>query len=624
MIIKNSFLPLNSLKFARNAFIKVILPCILFLVSLNLSAQNNYINILEENITINKDSSFTKNVSIILKESINIITYPVFYDRELEEISDLRVYQKKGNRFKIVKDPYIEEDEIDIDYITSRKVKSVSLPPGAEAKITYNVKCSELMYFSNLYFFSYDSIDTLKYHINIPETFCFSHDIIYKDSLKYLAIDSLKTDSITRWNIEVVPAKVEPNHLMYFGIYRNLKVPLMRTIVVPAAYKNKEKEYMNDWYLKNVSSRRGLDTAAIQKIEELTIGIDDPGKVMDTIYNYVRTNFKYVAIEIGMGAFVPSHVNEVFLNKQGDCKDLSNFLSEALNYKGIKSNVALAATYNHISDCDFPSLGSANHVVCVTYMNGKPIILDPTDPIHIPETPVQSIQERSILIIEPSGGEFYKVNGFPPQQNEINYEIALKAYPDRKLMEGNFKAVYKGISGNYLRREFMDVSSDSKNSNQNEHYESVFGNQSVDDLHIHNHAKTIEVEGLLSVNGKIFDDSDNRFLFIDFLPRLIETEDRETLLEGTHLGSTIYKNVMLKITLDKSFEAFDPVEYNFSNEGISLKMKITNSSDLNIECNYEFFLDHIFIDNENLDIINEIIESFNKISNEPVILKNKS
>lgn len=616
-------LTLKTLKFVENPFLNLILLFFLAAISLDSSAQSIPIKTRLENIIIKKDTSFVKNVSVSLKKTETTIIYPIFYDSELEEVSDIQVYIKKGKRFKLVKDIVMREEDVDLDYITSKKVKSIILPPNAEMKITYTVKCKELMYFSGLSFFSYNEIDTLIYEISVPKTFRFVHNTIYKDSLDYIAIDSISSDSLTKWSIKVNPAKVEPDPLMLFGIYRNMKVPYMRTVIIPVSYKDRKMEYMNDWYLHKVEKRRGLNDAVIHKINELTNGISDPMKVLDILYNYVRNNFKYVAIEIGMGAFVPSHANEVFTNKQGDCKDLSNFLCEALNHKGIKSHIALAATHNHFSDCDFPSLSSANHVICVVYIKDKPIILDPTDPIHFVETPVQSLQNRSILIINSNGGEFYKVNGFSSQQNLINYEIRLEANSAQMSMEGEFKASYKGISGNFLRRELNVGSVDTDFAGGN-HYESVFGNQSISDFNVNDKANTIEAEGKISVNGKILNDGDKRFLFIDFLPRIIETESRSTLLEGTHLGSNFSKKVNLRIRMDEPFETFSPIEHTFSNEGVSLHLKISNPSSFIIECNYEFVIDYIFIEKENRDNTNEILKSFKKIIDVPIILNKKS
>ena len=611
----------NMIKLQQNTSVWLLLFSFSILFHLKGTAQDIYISTKLENIRVLKDTTFTRTVSIGLKQSASQVIYPIFYDRELEEVSDIRLYLKKGKRFKPEKNPVITDNDVSIDNLTSKKVKSIIVPPSVEAKITYTIKCNELMYFSDLPLFSYDDADTLIYKVEIPETFRFTHDIIYKDSLNYFKIDSLHADSMTTWNIKVIPVKVKPDPLMYFGIYKNLKEPLMRVIVVPKIYANREREYLNNWYLDKLETRRGLDTTSMKKIDDLTREISDPNDLIDTLYNYVKTNFKYVAIEIGMGAFVPSDASEVFHNKQGDCKDLSNFLSEALNYKGIKSEVAMASTYNYISDCNFPSLCAANHVICIAYVNNKIVLLDPTDPIHLPGTPVQSILNRSILIINHNSGEYFKVNDFPAQQNAINYRIHLRANSEKMQMEGGFEVKYEGISGNFLLRQMLDLTNSEMKTVAQKHFESVFGNQSVTILKINIDNKIVTAEGILTVSGKIFNDSGNLYLFPDFLPRLIEQEDREKMLEGIYIGNSIDKKVNLQITMDKPFEPFNPVEQNYTCDGASFRFKTVNPDDLKIDCNYEFLLDHIFIEKNNLDSINEILQSFKKITNEPIRLK---
>ena len=326
---------------------------------------------------------------------------------------------------------------------------------------------------------------------------------------------------------------------------------------------------------------------------------------------------------IGMGAFIPSHANEVYLNKQGDCKDLSNFLSEALKYKGIDSDIALAATFDHISDCDFPSLSSANHVICVAYLNGEKILLDPTDPIHLEGTPVQSLQDRTILIVNSEGGSFYKVKRFSPQQNEIFYQLDLKIDSNNMLIKGTFDIDYRGISGNYLRRYLKNTSKKEFENFGKLYYEKVFGNQSVSNLITSNELKKLHFKGNISINGKTFNDGLNKYLFIDYLPRLLETESRETLIEGTYLRNPFHKKVRVKIKMDEPIETFDAIEHTYEGEGMSLNVKIRAISNLEIECNYDFIFNHIFIEKENIDKTNEILKSFKKIINEPIILKKK-
>jgi hypothetical protein len=591
---------------------------------LNAFTQDIQITSRTENIQINCDSSFTRHITVLLKKCNDWIVYPVFYDHELEEVSDFKVFTRKGRRYKLNSNPVILEKAVKFGYISSKRVKSVVIPPDTDARIEYTLTCNELLYFTGLPLFSYDETDTLKYQLAIPEDFWFSHSIIHADSLEYLSIDSLKTDGMMKWFIEVRPRKVEPDLLTFFGFYRNIKVPLVRTIVVPAAYKNLEREFLNNWYLSKLETRRGLDSTTISVIEKLTFGITDQMMILETIYQYVQSNFKYVSIQIGMGAFIPVHANEVFVTKQGDCKALSIFLSEALNHKGIKSHLALAATYEHVSDCDFPSLGSANHVICVAWIDDEQIILDPTDPVHFPKMPVQSLQERTIFITGVNGGEYHKIAGLPPVDNKISYEIDLKANSDQKFLKGRFKAVYEGLSGNYLRHAFLNIGEDRISGTGKKHYESVFNSLSITAISIDNNRDSVVVKGEIPAIGEIFNDDGNQYLFIDFLPRLIESEKRETLLKGTFIGNTIHKTVKLRIELDELVESLKPIERIFSSDGVSLTLSISMPADYLIEIEYDFVLEHIFIEKENINNVNQILKDFKKVCHEPIILKKQN
>lgn len=604
-------------------FINAFILLIFVFFNLKGHTQNIHLKSKLEKFIVQEDSSFVNEITIIFEQSDEPRVYPIFYDTELEKIVDIQLFEIKKRRLKQLSVKNIYEEDVKLDYITSKKIKSINIPANKDIKLTYSILCNELMYFSSLPFFSYNRIDTLKYQIKVPKKFELAHNTIFKDSLSFYAIDSIKNDVGSVWNIKVVPKKVKPDPLQFFRIYKNLKVPLMRTLIMPSSYKNHPTKYMNDWYFKNLAQKKGLDESVKQKIDELTVHMNEPMQIVNVIYNYVKSNYKYVAIEIGMGAFIPSHANEVYLNKQGDCKDLSNFLSEALRYKGIASDIALAATFDHTSDCNFPSLSSANHVICVAYINGKTILLDPTDPIHFEGTPVQSLQDRTILIVNSKGGLFYKVKPFTPQQNKIYYQLDLKIDPDNMHIKGTFDINYSGISGNYIRRYHKSESKKEFGNFGKLLYEEVFGNQSISNLEVINNLKNFQFKGNIFINGKTFNDGSNKYLFIDFLPKLIETESRETLIEGTYLKNPFHKKVRAKINLDQPIEIFNTIEHFHEGNGVSLHVKIKAISNFIIECNYDFIFNHIFIDKENIDKTNEILKSFKKIINEPIILKTK-
>lgn len=587
------------------------------------NAQELSIKSKVEKVSIQKDSSFIKKVTINFHKNSEITVFPIIFDTELEEVSNVQVFIKKGKKFKPVKEIFSEEKEVELEYIASKKIKSIVIPQDFEVRLSYEVKCSELMYFASLPFFTYNDIDTLKYKVSVPKHFHFNHNTIYKDSLKHFTIDSVQTDLLSTWNIETVPFRVKADPLMLFGIYRNKKIPLMRTIVTPETYKNMESAYMNDWYLTKVKPQRGLSNEALKKIDDLTEGLTDPKKITNVLYDYVRNNFKYVAIEIGMGAFIPTHTTEVYDNKQGDCKDLSNFLVEALNYKGIKSDIALASTFSHISDCNFPSLSSANHAICVAYIDKKPIILDPTDPIHKTYTPVESLQNRSIFIVNENRGEFYKIKKFENLENLVDYTIDLSFDVTQMSLAGKFNVVYNGISGNHLKRRIKYAEKKNKIATCETHFESIFGNQSISNIKTDEKHKSFNVNGSISILGKVFNDGDNKLLFIDFIPRLFESTERETLLKGTHIGNNFSKKAKVLINMIEPIQSFDSIEYSFTKDGASLNINIESPSDNSIKLTYEFNFDYVNIDKNNQVLTNELLESFKQTINAPIVLSKK-
>ena len=73
--------------------------------------------------------------------------------------------------------------------------------------------------------------------------------------------------------------------------------------------------------------------------------------------------------------------------------------------------------------------------------------------------------------------------------------------------------------------------------------------------------------------------------------------------------------------MEEPFEVFKDIEHKYKGDGVSLDLKIKAISNFEIECNYDFIFNHIFIEKDNIDPTNEVLESFKKIINEPIILK---
>jgi hypothetical protein len=208
--------------------------------------------------------------------------------------------------------------------------------------------------------------------------------------------------------------------------------------------------------------------------------------------------------------------------------------------------------------------------------------------------------------------------------NIIEYLIELQSDSMHMNLEGTFSVSYEGITGNFIKRRFLNHSDRETLTIAKKHYSSVFSDQTISNLMIDNRKGKLVTDAELTVKGKIFDIDDKRLLFIDFLPGILENLDRDQLIEGMYIGNTIGKKVKLRIVLDRSFEAFPAITHLFKENGVELSVEISNPTDRTIICIYKFDMKHITIDKTNLNIINEILKSFKNLINEPIILKLQS
>ena len=56
-----------------------------------------------------------KSVSISFKPNVNEQVYPIFFDTELEKVSDVKLFYKKGKKLKEIEIDRIYEEDIDLD-----------------------------------------------------------------------------------------------------------------------------------------------------------------------------------------------------------------------------------------------------------------------------------------------------------------------------------------------------------------------------------------------------------------------------------------------------------------------------------------------------------------------------
>ena len=118
-------------------------------------------------------------------------------------------------------------------------------------------------------------------------------------------------------------------------------------------------------------------TPPIQALaDRLTAGVSDRREQAKRLYDWVGTNIRWVAIQIGNGTIVPHTADEVLSNGYGDCKDQVMLLIALMRAKDLAAEPVLINSGNSYTLPGAAVVGAFTH--CITYLPEWGIYADTT------------------------------------------------------------------------------------------------------------------------------------------------------------------------------------------------------------------------------------------------------
>jgi len=101
------------------------------------------------------------------------------------------------------------------------------------------------------------------------------------------------------------------------------------------------------WYHQLASDRTDANEDMKKLALQLTQGLSSEQEKLKTLYEWVRDNVRYIAVEIGIGGYQPYPATEVFENLYGDCKDMTTLLCGLSEAAGIRVDEVLISTWQN-------------------------------------------------------------------------------------------------------------------------------------------------------------------------------------------------------------------------------------------------------------------------------------
>lgn len=178
--------------------------------------------------------------------------------------------------------------------------------------------------------------------------------------------------------------------------------------------------------------RDSLSPEMVQKIKSLVQSDTSIAQKVQTLYQYMQHNTRYIADEAGLSGWQTFPASEVCQKGYGDCKGLTNYLKALLKATGIPAYMALASAgsddYVKV-DASFPN-NYFNHVIlCVP--NGKDSIwVECTSPVFQAGYLGDFTDNRYVLVCGPEGGKLVKTPAYDQHKNYIRRTATFQLQPD--------------------------------------------------------------------------------------------------------------------------------------------------------------------------------------------------
>ncbi|MFK8103329.1 MAG: transglutaminase family protein [Saprospiraceae bacterium] len=521
------------------------------------------------------------------------------YCGELDQLTNFKAnyINKKGKRKSIKKKQFNKSTALTQSFYSGIEKTTFFFAAQDRAfpfTYRYQKKTKDLMFLSSIALYDHLTTDTFHFEILVPTGYTLAYRL---DSLsaKVFATKQVQEPRATRYLFS-------SNAQQRKGVSQQ-DLPKIRMMV----HKSDQAptDFFNDWYFNLVKPHSSLQEESLQEILTHIPQTAAPMETIAAIFNFVKEKITYIDFENGIGAVQPRDVNQVLQHKQGDCKDMSNLLCQALKYFGFEAYIAISATLSHPYDFDFPSLASANHAICVVKLGEDWLFLDATEDYGIFGLPSRQIQDKHVFLVNEDQGQVLKVDKVTAAKNAVFHRLQLQQ--EGQILTGEGQYEYHGLS--QIDLQFLQhYTSESKvHRYLSKSFEQKFSNTELSSFQLLNSDSTTAINYQCEINKMFTQIGQRVYLSLDFLPKPHQLPTKIAEDETFVTYESQHRALHLTLTLDKVVQLKPFEKINFEAEGLRFQMDIQQSEATKIEVYYLY-------ENEHVQLAPHLVKSYNQLN----------
>lgn len=258
--------------------------------------------------------------------------------------------------------------------------------------------------------------------------------------------------STYRWEMRNVPP-VKSEFAM-----PNLKEIVSRLSFSPVGIRTWKD--VADWYYKLIDPQIEPDKDIENLARTLTAGRNTNQEKLQNIYEWVRDNIRYVAVEIGIGSYQPNPAEKVLDNHYGDCKDMATLICALAKEANLEVYEVLISTrQNGLPDTTLPSPYHFNHAIayCPT-VGDNGTWMDATEKgCPFGQLPWYDQGVYVLVVAENGRSKIYQTPVLPPDSNQTHLVWQVEV-DDNGVSHVKAKAGYTGALAVEIREDLLYTS----------------------------------------------------------------------------------------------------------------------------------------------------------------------
>lgn len=183
------------------------------------------------------------------------------------------------------------------------------------------------------------------------------------------------------------------------------------------------KMYFSNWFEKRIDPQLELGEEFIPEELLLISKKESRAELAKACFKYVQREVKYIDIENGINAIIPRNCEKILVKNIGDCKDMATLLVSLYRHFGFESYFGISRTNSKKGVFDFPSVGLANHAICVLKLNEEWIYLDATEDACLFGDPSLQILGTEVFLVGHSEKYFQEILNQPNFELKNNFDF---------------------------------------------------------------------------------------------------------------------------------------------------------------------------------------------------------